>query len=29
MLWIRYHQNMDIPKELYYEGYQTDKEGNG
>lgn len=28
MLWIEYC-NKDIPKELYYDGYQTDKNDDG
>lgn len=30
MMWIRYQQyNKNIPKELYYEGYQMDKNKDG
>lgn len=29
MIWIEFNIDDPIPKELYYDGYQTDKEGNG
>ncbi len=29
MCWIEYRPGEDIPKELYYDGYQTDKDNYG
>ena len=26
MLWIKYHQGKNIPYELYYPNYQTDRD---
>lgn len=29
MLWIKHHKSENIPEELYYTGYQTDKDEYG